>query len=554
MSTQKYTLRPYQSELIAGIYKAWETAQNVCAVMPTGAGKSLTFGSILKDHQGASVAIAHRRELVGQMSVTLAKLGVRHRIIAPTGTIREIVTRQMNEVGQSFYNANAPCAVAGVDTLVRRELGGWANQVTLWVVDESAHLTRPTKWWTAVNRFPNAKGLGVTATPERLDGKGLGRHADGVFDVMVLGPQMRWLIDNGYLSEYRIIAPESDIDLASVPVSETTGDYNPPALRAAAKRSHIVGDVVASYLKFAAGKRGITFCVSVDIAEETAANYRAAGVPAEVVSAETPELIRAEILRRFVSGQVLQLCNVDLFSEGVDVPGCEVVTMARPSLSYSLVMQQFGRALRPMGDKIAIIIDHVGNILGRNGRPGHGLPDAPRVWSLDRRERKSRSKSDDIPQIRACPACTMVYERYHVACPYCSHVPTPISRSAPEHVAGDLAELDPEVLRQLRGEIARIDGPVRVPQGLTGPAAMAVANHHKERQHAQSRLRNAIAGWAGWQRALGRSDSEGYRRFYLQFGIDVATAQTLKTADADTLAGRIGTVLQSEGVFVNAAQ
>jgi len=403
--------------------------------------------------------------------------------------------------------------------------------------------------------FPNAKGLGVTATFTRADGKGLGRCSDGVFDAIVEGPNGRWLINEGFLADYRIFQPESDMDLSQVPVSETTGDFNLPALRIAAKKSHIVGDVVDSYLRIAPGKLGITFCVSVDIATDTAARFRSAGIPAEVVSAETPELQRAEVMRRFARRQILQLVNVDLLGEGLDVPGVEVVSMARPTMSYGLCMQQFGRALRPKPDgSRAIIIDHVGNILGRDGREGHGLPDKPRIWSLDRRERKSRSKDPAIPQLRACPGCTGIYERFYKVCPYCGFEPIPTSRKAPKHVDGDLCEVDPEVLAKLRGEVARIDGPARIPQGLTGPAGMHISNVHRERQRAQNRLRHVLSWWGGLQKALGRSEDEGYRRFYLGFGIDVLSAQALNTQDADTLTARITKDLELEGVSIDAAE
>ena len=123
-------LRPYQKNMIMEIRDRWEQgARNVLAVGPTGMGKTVLFGEILRTHEGASCAIAHRRELVGQMSTTLARLGVRHNIIAPTSTIGEIVTRHMQETGKSYYNALSPCAVAGVDTLIRRDLGSWLSKV-----------------------------------------------------------------------------------------------------------------------------------------------------------------------------------------------------------------------------------------------------------------------------------------------------------------------------------------------------------------------------------------------------------------------------------------
>lgn len=530
------SLRPYQAELIQGIRREWSAgARNVLMVLPTGGGKTVVMADILDAHEGAVCAIAHRRELVGQISTTLARWGVRHRIIASDGVVRDCVSRHIAEVGRSHYDANAHVAVAGVDTLVRRDMGAWARQVTLWVCDEAHHLGRGLKWHRAVEMFPNARGLGVTATPLRADGKGLGRHADGVMDAMVVGPSMRWLIEQGYLTDYRIFAPPSDFNRGAVEVSESTGEMKPVSLVKETKRSGILGDVVQSYLRIAPGKLGVTFAVNVKLAGETAARFRAAGVPAEVVSAETPELIRAEILRRFARRELLQLVNVDLFSEGFDLPALEVVSMARATESYSWYAQAFGRALRPMEDKgPAIIIDHVGNVLR------HGLPDAPRAWTLDRRERKSRSKpADDVMPVRACPACTGVYERIYRQCPYCGHAPEPASRSAPEQVDGDLHELDPSVLARLRGDAARIDADPVFPRDATWPVRAAISKRHDERRDAQKRLRSVIAWWAGWQNSLGRSDAEGYRRFFYSFGVDVATAQTSGRPEAEELMERI---------------
>ena len=405
MSTAVFTLRDYQIGIRAEAEAAWAAGErNVLAVLPTGGGKTITFGTILRDEPGASIAIAHRRELVGQMSTTLARLQVRHRIVAPPSVIREIVTLHVQETGTSWFDPNARHGVAGVDTLTRRELGPWAQRVSLWVTDEAHHLLRANKWGKALDLFPNARGLGVTATPGRADGRGLGRHADGVFDKMVLGPSMRDLIDRGYLTDYRIFAAASDINVSSLTISDATGDYSPVALRDAARKSHITGDMVESYLRIAPGKLGVSFCVSVDIAAETAAKFRAAGVPAECVSADTPELVRAAIIRRFRNRELLQLVNVDLFGEGFDLPAVEVVGMGRPTASFGLYAQQFGRALRPSeGKGYAIIIDHVGNVIQ------HGLPDAPRVWTLDRRERRARGAADAAPTVRACPSCTGVY-------------------------------------------------------------------------------------------------------------------------------------------------
>ena len=543
-----FDLRHYQVDAIDETYQQWDAgASNVLLVAPCGAGKTVMFGKILHDTEGYSCAIAHRRELVGQMSLTLARMEVRHRIIAPQGAIREIIARQMLELGRSYYDANAHCAVAGVNTLANRGADRWTQQVRRWVIDEGHHVLRDNVWGRATTLFPNAQGLAVTATPLRADGRGLGRHADGVIDVMVRGPEMRWLINQNFLTDYRIYAPKSDIDVSNVQIG-STGDYSMPALRQAAAKSHIVGDVVDSYLKIAPGKLGVTFCVSVEQAMDTAARFRQAGVPAEFVSADTPELLRAAIMRKFANREILQICNVDLFGEGFDLPALEVVSMARPTESYGLYVQQFCRVLRLLsGKQYGIIIDHVDNVMRHAAL--RGLPDTPQEWTLDRRERRSRSKGDeDIPAIKVCPQCTSVYERYLTSCPFCGHQPVPLSRAEPKMVDGDLFELDPNVLAVLRREIAKVDEPARVPQNLPPAAQGAIIKNHRLKQQAQHALRSAISVWAGWQKLCGRTDAEIYRKFYVDYGIDVGTAQTLNAAGADVLGLKITETLLSNGV------
>ncbi len=425
------------------------------------------------------------------------------------------------------------------------------------VVHNCHHLLAKNKWGTAAAMFPNAHGLGVTATPMRADGKGLGRHADGVIDAMVVAPNMRDLITMGYLTGYRLIAPPTDLDLSDVPVGES-GEYVQVKLAAAVHKSRITGDAVAAYQKYAAGKLGITFCVDVEAATEQAAAYRSAGVPSEVITSKTPDGLRLAILRRFKARELLQLVNVDLFGEGYDLPAIEAVTMCRPTASLTLFYQQFGRGLRLMvsdelnaawesytpaerhahiatsGKPSAIIIDHVGNYLR------HGLPDAPRVWSLDRRERRSRSTPTDVIPLRSCPQCAGTYERAYVICPYCGFKPIPSGRLSPEQVDGDLSELDPEVLAFLRGELAKAEsGFVPIPAGATPEVIGACNKRHRERQAAQAALRAAMMLWGGHQKALGRDESEAQRRFWFRYGIDVANAQLLGRADAEALTVRI---------------
>lgn len=504
---------------------------------------TVTLSSIVHDHQGATCVIAHRQELVSQISIALAREGVKHKIIGPSKIIKFIIKEQLAELGVSMYDPNAQVAVAGVDTLVRRQdqLAHWTRQVTLWVIDEAHHIVTGNKWGKACEMFPNAKGLGVTATPIRADGHGLGRDASGVFDSMIEGPDMRWLIAQGNLTDYRIFAPPSDLDVEHVDVSQRTGDYNPQQLKKAVQKSHLVGDVVLHYKRIAMGKLGVTFATDVETATEIANQFNAEGVPAEVVSAKTPDHVRSLIIKRFRKRELMQLVNVDLFGEGFDLPAIEVVSMARPTQSYSLFAQQFGRALRPLeGKTVAIIIDHAGNVVR------HGLPDKQRKWSLDSRDKRppAAKPDDDIP-LRYCVQCTQPYERINKCCPWCGHYPEPDARSGPEYVDGDLLELSPDVLESMRQAVIEADeSPESVANrmrfaGAPEPAWRSAMKKIRTKQEVQNALRASMTHWAEYQAFQGKSDSESYRLFYHLFGTDVMSAQTLGKNEALLLAERI---------------
>ena len=543
------TLRPYQQSLVAETYQQWDAGkQFVAMVSSTGSGKSMTLTAIVakeRDRGQHVLVLAHRQELITQLSDTMGRMEIRHQVIAANKVVRFAAKQSMENHGVNYVDPNARVMVASVQSMREAKIADLAklgNKLTV-VQDEFHHATKKSKTWGGVLTplmNAGARGLGPTATPCRADGQGLSRETDGYADVIVEGPSMRWLIDNGYLSQYKIYCPPTDLRLDNVETSKTTGDYKEKELKAEIGRSHIVGDIVAHYLKICPGKRGITFTVGVDTAEEVAEEYRRRGVPAVALSGRNADEERVQAVRDLKSGKILQIVNDSLIGEGVDIPAVEVVSFARPTQSYALYAQMFGRALRPFeGKSHAIIIDAVSNVMR------HGLPDAPREWSLDRRERRTGKSQPST--VRACTACAAVYERFLDACPDCGEpVPKPADRSGPMQVDGDLYELDPAVLEQMRNEVVGArETPEEMRDRLTAqhvpvPGVMANVKRQKQRLDALVKLDVSLSVWAGYRRAEGLSDSEIFRKFYLTYGVSWLEAQALKAADADKLRERIG--------------
>jgi DNA repair protein RadD len=534
------TLRPYQANDYGRIRQAWEqSAANVLYRLDTGGGKSALLGYDLAQHPEPSCLMAHRQELVSQLSIMLGRYGVRHDLIASASVRKAVARAHMQELGTCFYQPGARTAIASVDTLIRAEgLDAWARQVTRVTVDEAHHLVRDNKWCRAVSLFthPNRKMLLPTATPKRADGKGLGSHADGYADVMVQGPPMRWLIDQGFLTDYKIVCPPSDLQiLEDVGAS---GDWSSKQLREAAQKSRIVGDMVMHYLRWAIGMRTLCFCTDVDTAAETATAFQAAGVRAATLTGKTQDDVRRYLIHQLERGELDVICAVDIISEGFDLPAVECVIMGRPTASLALYMQQFGRALRLLQGKLwALVIDAVGNVVRHMGPP-----DRPREWTLDRRDKRAKSEDDPIP-VRVCLECFTPYERFRRACPVCGHQPLPQGRSLPAQVDGDLAMLDAETLARLRGDMVDVglsDAAVRERQVLRGsPYPDSNVKSYARQREAQIALRGSMAQWGGVQHARGYADDEIQRIFFLTFGIDTLSAQSLHATEAFELKERI---------------
>lgn len=554
--------REYQNEIDALTLRDWaHGARDVMVVAPCGAGKTVMFSRRVREARGASVVIVHRNHLVGQASVTLARNGIRHRVIGSAATQRICTALHMNapDIGRNFVDPTAPAAVAGVDTLIGMDpKHPWFGQVTDVITDEGHHLLAANKWGKARAMFPNARGAAYTATAMRPDGKGLGRHADGVIDSLVEVIGMRDLIRMGYLADYEIYAPPNTLDLSDVTIGPS-GEMNQDKAGKAVKRANITGDIVNTYCTRAMGRLGATFAVNIEEAVKLTAAYREAGVPAELITGDTPDTLRDSIFKRYKRREVLQLVSVDVLGEGTDVPAMEVVSLGRPTASWVTYVQQFCRPLRVHeGKDAATIFDHVGNV-ERHART-RGLPDTPQKYHLNRRDRAPANKPSDATPMQTCTAlvdegkpteriCAASYEKALDRCPACdAEHPAPAGRSTPQQVDGVLALMDPALLAALRGEVDRIDGPFYAPAGLTGIPARGAANQHHARQQAQARLRAAMALWGGWQDALGRSQSEAQRRWFFRYGMDPLTAAALGAREAQALEVLVREELSAAGV------
>jgi DNA repair protein RadD len=574
-------LRDFQVDVENGIFAAWHEPNvfNVMPVMPTGAGKTVLVGSVINKMNTATCAIAHRQELVSQMSLALTREDIWHDIIAPPPIKKQIIRLQHETFGYARYKYASEVRVAGVDTLKNHDTKDrWLQHVGLVVQDEGHHVLKANKWGRAMGMFPNARGLFPTAHAFRADGSGLGRTASGLVDRLVLGPSCRDLISRGFLTDYDIYCPESDLDFSEVEISPTTGDLMLPQLRAATHKSkQLVGSVVEEYLKRAAGKLGVTFAVDIEEAKKIAAAYNASGVPAEIITAKTPVNVRGQLMAQFRRRLLLQLVSVDCLGEGVDVPAIEVISMARRTASFQLFAQQLGRALRPMlsetlelpgpnGGTVnvwrnwgyftdeqrrgfiaasikpkAIVIDHVGNTVYM--AQYHGRPCSRQHYSLDDRPTKQKPKVGP-DSLRPCTFCTKPFERYLTQCPYClKDVPAPAGRSLPDQVDGDIVLLDPDIIAGMQHAIETIDGPP--PENYGGPVGAAIVGNHYKRQDAQKRLRHVMSCWWGWRQQYLKEDLRtAHKRFYLTFGIDVLSACVLNQADAGALMDKIQDDLQ----------
>ncbi|NBK24934.1 MAG: DEAD/DEAH box helicase, partial [Spirochaetia bacterium] len=353
--TNLFNLRPYQLDAVSQIEDCWAKGiQCVVCQLPTGGGKSRIIRQITDNYAANKKVIylvAHRNTLVRQLSQEIAEADIKHGII---------------QSGAPFIRYRIQ--VCSMQTLVRR-LDKLAEPEII-IVDEVHHI-RSGSYMKILNFWPDAKVLGMTATPSRPDGKGL----DDIFDRLILGPTMKELIEAGFLSDYEYYAP-AVLDMEGVKVK--AGEFNTEQTLERVDRKTITGSAVEHYRKYADHMPAIASCVSIAHSEHVAQEFREAGYKALAVNSTMDALDVQRAIGGLRDGSIEILTQCEMLGEGVDVPAATCLIGLRPTASLVIFLQHVGRVLRksPGKDK-AIILDHVGNW------SRFGLPDDEREWTLE---------------------------------------------------------------------------------------------------------------------------------------------------------------------------
>lgn len=505
------SLRPYQQTLADEVRTAYRLGYRCpLVVASTGAGKTVLFsyithGAALRDNP--VLITAHRKEIIKQISLSLARFGVEHQVIAAPAVTRSIKVAHFKAFGRSFVSAASTTMVGSVQTVVGRfdiidatlkrteEKTGRAAKLLI-VMDEGHHVVEDTQWGKVMDRYYNeggGRGLIVTASPERLDGRGLGAGHGGYADTMLEAPPMQWLIENGFLSPYRIFTAAQKLDLTGV--RTRMGDYVAADLEVRVDKPSVTGDAIQHYQRHAPGMRAVVFCVSISHSQHVAAEFAAAGIASAHIDGGIDDSERDKAITDFADGKVMVLTQVNLVSEGFDLASIaqkdvtiDCLIDLAPTESLVNAMQRWGRALRPATGKTAIILDHAGNVFR------HGLPDDVREWSLEGRKKKKRGAANDNDEqdvkISTCTQCFTIH-RPAPECPTCGHV-YPLKERKVEQHEGELVELAAEQLEALRRQKRAMQGKAQSVEEL-----MATMNMSRPRAMKIVQAREAKAALVG---------------------------------------------------------
>ena len=434
-------LRDYQQSIYRQL-----TASNDDAVfqLETGGGKTAI---IAKLNDRPTINIAHRNMLIEQISNTLTNVGVYHKIIGNSQIEKRCQLYQRNH-GVSQQDNHV--YVGTIQSIAARYKTGRLNLDTSLpyqiIIDECHHIADGNMWAKLGEIFPNARFIGCTATPCRLDGQGLHKNSGGLFDKLVQSDLLKdkgtlWLIANGYLADYEAYCPPIiDIDLPAL--RALTDDFSKKDLEQWADgkiNKDVMGDIIKHYKKLADNMTSIVFCPSISVAEQMSQVFQKKGYVSSYIASSLSFVENMRRVDAFRRGEITILCNVEMATEGFDLPSAECLIVLRPTASFVLHKQMIGRVMRPKTDnKKAVIIDHVGNITR------HGLPDDEVKWTL-------HGTPSNKPTITApCSICHYLSNPYIKHCPNCGADNWMRSDTAEEARAVRMRITDIELVRKVR--------------------------------------------------------------------------------------------------------
>lgn len=406
-------LRPYQADFFNAIRRSISTGhRRIMCVAPCGSGKSILIAKVIQSaakKNNTVLVLCHRREIIDQLTERLAP----------------------------YPNA----AVGMVQTITRRLSD--MPEPSIIIIDE-AHTAKSASYLRILEHFSNSYALYFTATPQRTDGKGFADIADDMVDSV----SVRWLIDNGYLTPFEYYAPKTLLDTAELTVKQ--GEYDGKQATALLDKPKIYGDVLTCYHKYADGMKTIVYCSSVEHSERTASAFNDAGIPAAHIDGKTPKQERAEIVRKFRTGEITVLCNYSLIIEGFDVPDAGCVICLRPTQSLIVHIQSVMRCMRIADGKTrAAILDMVGNY------ERHGLPDDKHEWTLQGREKRTRQTEQNTVKARTCEKCFRTYAGNGKICPYCGHDNGKTRQEIEADERAELERVTAENRKQKRMEVGK---------------------------------------------------------------------------------------------------
>lgn len=391
------TLRPYQSDTVHKVFDAWRSGKRApLIVLPTGAGKTTVCAHVIRRARAAApglrvLMLCPLQQLVWQATERFRQHNINAGIL----------------MGPRKPKPGETCHVASVQTAIRRDLGDYGL-----VIYDEAHRAAGVESAKLLRRYKNSFGLGMTATPRRLDGRSL----QPLFDHLIEPVSVQQLMDAGFLVPIKAYARD-ELDLSKVKWDRRKNDYSSRSLSSAMNQPKLVGDVVDHWGRLCRGRRTIVFACSIPHAMHIVERFRARGVPSEIVTASTKVNDRKEIIERLRRGQTRVVCNVGVFTEGFDLDVLGCVILARPTYSLTLHLQMIGRGMRPApGKQNCIVIDHADNLRR------HGFPQLPREWTLKAPDKSTLTKKaiDTRPPLaKKCSGCLALIPSGCTICPHC---------------------------------------------------------------------------------------------------------------------------------------